>query len=99
MAQSPSDFRSDTVTRASATMRQLMAEASVGDDVLDGDPTVQRLEQAAEATQSRAEADHPLYSRQATDLPTRLGQTTGGTWTRRSLAACFGRVQWPAVRI
>ncbi|MDE0903674.1 MAG: beta-eliminating lyase-related protein [Planctomycetota bacterium] len=47
MAQSPSDFRSDTVTRASATMRQLMAEASVGDDVLDGDPTVQRLEQAA----------------------------------------------------
>jgi threonine aldolase len=38
------DLRSDTVTRPSAAMRQAMANAEVGDDVLDGDPTVQRLE-------------------------------------------------------
>lgn len=40
----PADFRSDTVTRPSAAMRRAMAEAEVGDDVLDGDPTVAKLE-------------------------------------------------------
>jgi threonine aldolase len=39
-----SDFRSDTVTLPCARMRQAMAEAHVGDDVLDGDPTVRELE-------------------------------------------------------
>ena len=39
------DLRSDTVTKPSAAMRQAMANAEVGDDVLDGDPTVRRLEQ------------------------------------------------------
>jgi threonine aldolase len=38
------DIRSDTVTRPSAAMRQAMANADVGDDVLDGDPTVTRVE-------------------------------------------------------
>ena len=41
-----SDFRSDTVTKPSAAMRRAMAEAEVGDDVLDGDPTVRALEEA-----------------------------------------------------
>ena len=38
------DLRSDTVTKPSAAMRRAMAEAEVGDDVLDGDPTTRRLE-------------------------------------------------------
>ena len=38
------DLRSDTVTRPTPEMRRAMAEAEVGDDVLDGDPTVRRLE-------------------------------------------------------
>ena len=38
------DLRSDTVTRPTAAMRQAMAYAEVGDDVLDGDPTTRRLE-------------------------------------------------------
>ena len=38
------DLRSDTVTKPTAAMRRAMAEAEVGDDVLDGDPTVRRLE-------------------------------------------------------
>lgn len=38
------DLRSDTVTRPSPAMRAAMANAEVGDDVLDGDPTVRRLE-------------------------------------------------------
>ena len=38
------DLRSDTVTKPTVAMRRAMAEAEVGDDVLDGDPTVRRLE-------------------------------------------------------
>jgi len=38
------DLRSDTVTRPTAAMRAAMAIAEVGDDVLDGDPTVRALE-------------------------------------------------------
>jgi len=38
------DLRSDTVTKPSSGMRRAMAEAEVGDDVLDGDPTTRRLE-------------------------------------------------------
>jgi threonine aldolase len=38
------DLRSDTVTRPTAAMRRAMAEAEVGDDVLDGDPTTRALE-------------------------------------------------------
>ena len=41
----PIDLRSDTVTRPSPGMRHAMAEAEVGDDVLDGDPTTRRLEE------------------------------------------------------
>jgi len=38
------DIRSDTVTKPSAAMRRAIAEAEVGDDYLDGDPTTGRLE-------------------------------------------------------
>ena len=44
-APRPIDLRSDTVTRPSPAMRRAMADAPVGDDVLDGDPTTRRLEQ------------------------------------------------------
>ena len=40
----PIDLRSDTVTRPSPEMRRAMAEAEVGDDERDGDPTTLRLE-------------------------------------------------------
>ncbi len=42
-----SDFRSDTVTRPTPAMRTAMAQAEVGDDVLDGDPSVERLQRLA----------------------------------------------------
>src|ERR1700760_3570724 len=38
------DLRSDTVTRPSPAMREAMATAEVGDDVLDGDPTLAALQ-------------------------------------------------------
>ncbi|AOS65994.1 threonine aldolase family protein [Actinoalloteichus hymeniacidonis] len=41
----PIDLRSDTVTRPDKVMRAAMADAEVGDDVLDGDPTMQALEE------------------------------------------------------
>ncbi len=41
------DLRSDTVTRPSAEMRRVMAEAEVGDDVHGDDPTVIRLQEHA----------------------------------------------------
>lgn len=41
------DFRSDTVTRPSATMRNIMAQAEVGDDVFGDDPSVNQLEETA----------------------------------------------------
>jgi threonine aldolase len=40
----PIDLRSDTVTRPSKEMRQAMANAEVGDDVIDVDPTCERLQ-------------------------------------------------------
>lgn len=39
------DLRSDTVTRPSEAMRRAMAEAAVGDDVFEEDPTVRNLEE------------------------------------------------------
>jgi len=45
------DLRSDTVTKPSEAMRQAMAQAAVGDDVMGEDPSVNRLEEmAAERT-------------------------------------------------
>ncbi len=39
------DLRSDTVTRPTRAMRRVMAEAAVGDDVFEEDPTTNRLEE------------------------------------------------------
>lgn len=45
------DLRSDTVTKPTPQMRQVMAQAAVGDDVYGEDPTVKALEEkAAEIT-------------------------------------------------
>lgn len=43
------DFRSDTATRPTPAMRQAMAEAAVGDDVFNEDPTVNRLQERVAA--------------------------------------------------
>jgi threonine aldolase len=40
------DLRSDTVTTPSPAMRRAMADAHVGDDVFEEDPTVRRLEES-----------------------------------------------------
>lgn len=43
------DLRSDTVTKPSSEMRRAMADADVGDDILEGDPTTKRLEEKVAA--------------------------------------------------
>lgn len=43
------DLRSDTVTKPTLAMRRAMADAEVGDDVLDGDPTVLALQERVAA--------------------------------------------------
>jgi len=50
--QRPIDLRSDTVTKPSKQMRAAMAAAEVGDDVLDGDPTMRKLEERIAAVLS-----------------------------------------------
>ena len=45
MQKRPIDLRSDTVTRPTPEMRVCIANAEVGDDVIDVDPTVEQLEQ------------------------------------------------------
>lgn len=50
------DLRSDTVTKPTPAMRRAMAEAEVGDDVLDGDPTVKALEARVAALLGKPEA-------------------------------------------
>ena len=69
------DFRSDTVTRPSAAMRAAILEAEVGDDVLDGDPTVRLLEEEAAAW---------LGKERALFVPsgTMANQVALGAWTR-----------------
>ena len=69
-----SDFRSDTVTLPSEEMRQVIASAEVGDDVLDGDPTVGRLE---------AKAAEWLGKEGALFVPsgTMANQVALGSWT------------------
>ncbi|MGD9527780.1 MAG: low specificity L-threonine aldolase [Pseudonocardia sp.] len=44
-ARGPIDLRSDTVTKPTKEMREAMAAAEVGDDVLDRDPTMRALEE------------------------------------------------------
>ena len=70
-----SDFRSDTVTRPGPRMREAIASAEVADDVLDGDPTVQRLEQLAA---TRLGKDGALF----VPSGTMANQLAIGVWTR-----------------
>ena len=43
----PIDLRSDTFTQPTSTMREAMANAEVGDDVFEEDPTLKKLEMLA----------------------------------------------------
>ena len=59
------DLRSDTVTQPTPAMRQAIAQAVVGDDYLDGDPTTRQLEGRVAAL---LHAEQPLLERRR-ELP------------------------------
>ncbi len=63
------DLRSDTVTRPSPGMREAIARAEVGDDVLGDDPTVKALERRMAELLGKAAA---LYVPSGTMLPSLL---------------------------
>src|SRR5690606_40425924 len=67
----PIDLRSDTVTRPTPAMREAMACAEVGDDVLDGDPTVRLLEERVAAL---------LGKERALFFPTGTMANQSGVW-------------------
>lgn len=52
----PVDLRSDTVTQPTPAMREAMAAAPLGDDVLEGDPSVRELESKVAALLGKDEA-------------------------------------------
>lgn len=56
MTERCADFRSDTVTRPTPSMREAMAHAEVGDDVYGEDPTINRLQERAAALTGKAAA-------------------------------------------
>src|SRR5579872_1164263 len=53
------DLRSDTVTRPTPAMREAMARAEVGDDVLGDDPSVHALED--EVARITGKEAHPVH--------------------------------------
>ena len=71
------DLRSDTLTLPTPAMRQAMAQAEVGDDVWEEDPTVKRLEEAA-ARQLGKEAALFVASGTQGNLVSVLAQTRPG---------------------
>lgn len=87
------DFRSDTVTRPSSEMLVAMVNAQVGDDVLEGDPTVAALE---------SEIARRLGKDGAWFVPsgTMANSIAVGSWTRHGDEILLERsahmVQWEA---
>lgn len=71
------DLRSDTVTLPSPEMRQAIAEAPLGDDVLGEDPTVRRLEATA-AERTGKEAGLLVSSGTMSNLVAIMAQTQRG---------------------
>lgn len=70
----PVDLRSDTVTQPTAAMYERMRSAALGDDSLDGDPTVRELE-AVTATALGKEAGLFVPSATMANLLATLAQT------------------------
>lgn len=89
----PSDFRSDTVTRPTRPMLECMLSAELGDDVLEGDPTVKRLEKTYAEWVGKAGA---LY----VPSGTMANQIALGAWTHPGEEFLVERsahiVQWEA---
>jgi threonine aldolase len=65
------DLRSDTVTRPTPGMRRALAEAEVGDDVFDDDPTLHALQQRVAELTGKAAALYVVSGTQGNQLAIR----------------------------
>ena len=72
------DLRSDTVTKPTQAMRQFMAEAPVGDDVFNEDPTVLELEAYAAAMFGKEAALFCASGTQTNQIAIMVHTTPGG---------------------
>ena len=66
------DLRSDTVTKPTPQMRRAMAEAEVGDDVADADPTVVRLQERTAELLGKEAALYVTSGTQANQIALRV---------------------------
>jgi threonine aldolase len=73
------DLRSDTITRPSAAMRRVMAEADVGDDVYHDDPTVNALEESVAALLGKDEAMYVPTGTMSNEIAVRAHTEPGDT--------------------
>ena len=71
------DLRSDTITRPTSAMRELMAHAEVGDDVYHDDPTVNRLEEAVAAVLGKDDAMYVPTGTMANEIAVRMHTSPG----------------------
>ena len=72
------DLRSDTVTLPTATMRQAMSTATVGDDVYGEDPTINRLEHRTAELMEREAALFVPSGTMGNQIAVNLLSTRGG---------------------
>ena len=80
------DLRSDTITQPDDAMREVMAHAVVGDDVLGDDPTVRELEQRTAALLGKEAAVFVPSGPMANQLAIRAQTEPGALAMRRCYA-------------
>src|SRR6202049_1884571 len=103
----PIDLRSDTVTRPSEAMRRAMAEAPVGDDQYDEDPSVNLLQERIAAMLGKERAlfvpSGTMANQIGLKLLTRagddviLGHETHMVWHEAGAGAANAGVQFTAI--
>ena len=106
-APSPTDLRSDTVTRPSPAMRAAMAQAPVGDDQYGEDPSVNLLQERIAALLAKPAALFVPSGTMANQIALKLlarpgddvivGQTVHMMWFEAGAAAANSGVQFTAI--
>jgi len=106
-APSPTDLRSDTVTRPSPAMRAAMAQAPVGDDQYGEDPSVNLLQERIAALLAKPAALFVPSGTMANQIALKLlarpgddvivGQTAHMMWFEAGAAAANSGVQFTAI--
>ena len=94
------DLRSDTITPPDEGMRQAMANAIVGDDVLGDDPTVQALENHVAELMGKQKALYVPSGTMANQLAIRTQTRPGdamilGSWRHQVESVCVWPIDWP----